>query len=172
MKVAKPLLRTSISLLVLLSMCYELALSWGHQASLEKAKGIPFYDSNAHSRGSNDGDCWLQPYVDFHADAVQSLRRAHCVPSLVYVCDKNCGGVGDRMSGIISAFYLAVALDRVEYGQTRHLSCVKHAIIEQRLLSRTRFIYTSYYSSFSEISIRLSGLSKGEHASGCGTPVD
>jgi len=56
--------------------------------------------------------------------------------------------------------------------QTRHLSCVEHAIIEQRLLSRTRFIYTSYYSSFSEISIRLSGLSKGEHASGCGTPVD
>ena len=112
MKVAKPLLRTSISLLVLLSLCYELALSRGHQVSLEKAKDIQFYDSNAHSRGSNDGDCWLQPYVDFHAAAVQSLRHAQCVPSLVYVCDKNCGGVGDRMSGIISAFYLAVALDR------------------------------------------------------------
>ena len=62
--------------------------------------------------------CWFQRYADFHADAVRRSQEGQCVPSLIYVCDKLCGGVGDRMSGIMSAFYLAVVLDRaffIEY---------------------------------------------------------
>ena len=112
MKVAKPFLRTSISFLVLVSMYYDLTLGGGRQASLENVRGTKFIDSHTHVLSKHDEECWLQPYIDFHADAVKSLRHGHCVPSLVYVCEKNCGGIGDRMSGIISAFYLAVALDR------------------------------------------------------------
>jgi len=112
MKVAKPFLRTSISFLVLVSMYYELTLGGGRQASLENVRSTKFIDSHTHVLSKYDEECWLQPYFDFHADAVQSLRRGNCVPSLVYVCEKNCGGIGDRMSGIISAFYLAIALDR------------------------------------------------------------
>jgi len=112
MKMAKPFLRTSISFLVLVSMYYELTLAGGRQASLENVRSTKFIDSHTHVLSKHDEECWLQPYIDFHADAVKSLRHGHCVPSLVYVCEKNCGGIGDRMSGIISAFYLAVALDR------------------------------------------------------------
>merc|ERR1719329_378221 len=93
-------------------MYYDLTLGGGRQASLENVRSTKFIDSHTHVLSKHDGQCWLQPYIDFHADAVKSLRNGHCVPSLVYVCEKNCGGIGDRMSGIISAFYLAVALDR------------------------------------------------------------
>ena len=54
---------------------------------------------------------------------------------------------------------------------TRHSSCIKHALSEQRLLSRTRFIYTSYWSSFSEVAVYMSGLTSSEYVSGCSALV-
>lgn len=60
---------------------------------------------------------WLSQYTDFHKDATSQLRETtHLGPKfLVYVCEDSCGGLGDRISGIVSSFYLAVSMERVFY---------------------------------------------------------
>ena len=73
--------------------------------------------------------CWFQRYADFHADAVRRSQEGQCVPSLIYVCDKLCGGVGDRMSGIMSAFYLAVVLDRAFFIEYKSPFPLTHTLV-------------------------------------------
>jgi len=45
---------------------------------------------------------------------LHSLVRSgmHAERSLVYLCTRSCGGTGDRVRGIVSAFYLAMATER------------------------------------------------------------
>lgn len=57
--------------------------------------------------------CWLDNYISLHNKAIGALPNIHSNSFLIYVCDEQCGGVGDRLSGLLSLFYLAVALERV-----------------------------------------------------------
>ena len=56
---------------------------------------------------------WLTSYQVKHAAGLKRLRRGEYTKVLVYSCHDGCGGVGDRLSGILSAFYVAVATGRV-----------------------------------------------------------
>lgn len=58
-------------------------------------------------------DCWVTQYEMFHKNSVEKLSRGESVQALVYSCESNCGGLGDRISGIISSFYAAVVMRRV-----------------------------------------------------------
>ena len=58
-------------------------------------------------------DCWLLDYVDYHNRERKRLEQREEVKALVYICHYNCGGLGDRVSGIVSAFYAAVAMRRL-----------------------------------------------------------
>ena len=58
-------------------------------------------------------DCWVTQYEMFHKSSVEKLSRGESVQALVYSCESNCGGLGDRISGIISSFYAAVVMKRV-----------------------------------------------------------
>ena len=58
--------------------------------------------------------CWLSEYIDRHEQVIQALpKQASSERFLIFVCDGGCGGIGDRLSGLISSFYLAVATDRI-----------------------------------------------------------
>jgi len=59
------------------------------------------------------GDCWVKQYEMFHKNSVEKLSRGESVQALVYSCESNCGGLGDRISGIIGSFYAAVVMKRV-----------------------------------------------------------
>jgi len=66
----------------------------------------------ARGRQSSSGfPAWFEKYANFHAVSLRENRNSQ--KFLVYACSKTCGGVGDRISGMISAFYVAVALNRV-----------------------------------------------------------
>jgi len=69
------------------------------------------------SKGKGLGGCeaWLDDYADWHARELQLLRTGKRVKTLVYTCatDEPCGGIGDRISGMLSAFYVAVASKRL-----------------------------------------------------------
>lgn len=56
---------------------------------------------------------WLRNYKEYHAD--QLRNHLDTARFLVYSCSEgdSCGGIGDRLRGIITCFYLAVATDRV-----------------------------------------------------------
>ena len=58
--------------------------------------------------------CWLAEYIGRHNQVIQTLpKQASSDRFLIFVCDGGCGGIGDRLSGLISSFYLAVATDRI-----------------------------------------------------------
>ena len=60
-----------------------------------------------------NSNCWLGDYEEFQRVQIQKLRKKAPVHVLVYECHVHCGGLGDRISGILSAFYAAVATDRM-----------------------------------------------------------
>jgi len=81
---------------------------------------IVLHDALSLSRTGNDSPGpptpalpgWLLAYAEYHSDQLQNHR--HTTRFLVYVCTGGlCGGIGDRVTGIVTAFYLAVATNRV-----------------------------------------------------------
>ncbi len=60
------------------------------------------------------GCSWYQDYVRAHQETLAKLRRQDWdVRLLVYDCrDGYCGGLGDRLGGIASLFYVSVLLER------------------------------------------------------------
>jgi len=52
---------------------------------------------------------WLLDYVDFHRRSVSNERA----PKLIYHCEVLCGGLSDRLKGVILAFYAAIVTQRV-----------------------------------------------------------
>ena len=54
---------------------------------------------------------WYTEYRKFHSSSL--AIRSEDVKYLVYVCSGTCGGIGDRLSGMISTFYVAVTLRRI-----------------------------------------------------------
>ena len=56
---------------------------------------------------------WLFKYEAKHAFDLKRLRKGESVKVLVYTCHGGCGGLGDRLSGMLSAFYVAVATERL-----------------------------------------------------------
>ncbi len=68
-------------------------------------------DMEGNSRVSTFSN--LEDYASFHRSAIRSLPDTGRNRFLIYVCDGECGGVGDRLSGLMSIFYLAIALRRV-----------------------------------------------------------
>ncbi len=60
-------------------------------------------------------EAWLDEYADWHARELQLLRAGKPVKTLIYTCANHepCGGIGDRISGMLSAFYIAVASRRL-----------------------------------------------------------
>jgi len=69
---------------------------------------------------SIDEECWVTQYKTFHNNSVEKLSRGESVQALVYSCESNCGGLGDRISGIISSFYAAVVMKRVFVIDSKH----------------------------------------------------
>ena len=49
----------------------------------------------------------------FSGSKFRNCAKKAPVHVLVYECHVHCGGLGDRISGILSAFYAAVATDRM-----------------------------------------------------------
>jgi len=65
--------------------------------------------SNIHSPG-----CWDSQYVEFHHQTTSKLAEDKTDAGfLIFVCDGGCGGIGDRISGCLSSFFLAVFWHRV-----------------------------------------------------------
>lgn len=70
-------------------------------------------------RGSSDkqhevsGGWWLAEYSRDHKIGLRHLAGGREEKMLIYSCQRSCGGLGDRLSGIISAFYMAVAAKRI-----------------------------------------------------------
>ena len=60
-------------------------------------------------------ETWLSEYITWHAQELQRLKAGEHVEILVYTCgpDEFCGGIGDRISGILSTFYVAVVTKRL-----------------------------------------------------------
>jgi len=57
---------------------------------------------------------WLRAYVDFHRDSIHKADHDDDVAYLRWVClPKGCGGTGDRLSGIVQAFYMAMCTSRI-----------------------------------------------------------
>ena len=56
---------------------------------------------------------WLSAYKALHRRGAKKLKAGKDVQVLVYTCHSGCGGVGDRITGMLSAFYVAVATGRV-----------------------------------------------------------
>ncbi len=57
---------------------------------------------------------WLENYITMHNAATSRLPAVDAGSKfIVYVCEAGCGGIGDRLSGLMSVFYLAVAMKRV-----------------------------------------------------------
>jgi len=56
---------------------------------------------------------WMETYASMHNNAIRSLPDTGRNRFLIYVCDGECGGLGDRLSGLMSVFYLAIALQRI-----------------------------------------------------------
>ena len=56
---------------------------------------------------------WMETYASMHTNAIRSLPDTGRNRFLIYVCDGECGGLGDRLSGLVSIFYLAIALQRI-----------------------------------------------------------
>ena len=61
----------------------------------------------------DDCEGWLLEYASWHAEQLNLLRSGYDIPLLVYTCTGGCGGVGDRLSGMLSVFYAAVATKRL-----------------------------------------------------------
>lgn len=68
-------------------------------------------ENGSHLRVRNPN--WLIDYQTKHASGLKRLRRGEHVNALVYTCHGGCGGLGDRLSGMLSAFYVAVATERI-----------------------------------------------------------
>eukprot|EP00588_Corethron_pennatum_P000014 CAMPEP_0194294464 /NCGR_PEP_ID=MMETSP0169-20130528/50717_1 /TAXON_ID=218684 /ORGANISM="Corethron pennatum, Strain L29A3" /LENGTH=446 /DNA_ID=CAMNT_0039043321 /DNA_START=287 /DNA_END=1627 /DNA_ORIENTATION=- len=60
-------------------------------------------------------DLWVKDYIDFHNSAIEDGKLKDGFPYVIYVCSKNerCGGVGDRVLGMVKAFYFAMMEGRV-----------------------------------------------------------
>ena len=56
---------------------------------------------------------WLTDYTKMHSLAAKKLKAGKPVQLLVYSCQSGCGGLGDRLSGMLSAFFVAVSTQRV-----------------------------------------------------------
>ena len=76
-------------------------------------------------------DSLLKKYQGWHQRQLLRLSEGCSeieeVKFIVYTCHRGqlCGGLGDRLSGIISTFFLAIALDRlllIDYSEPRSLS--------------------------------------------------
>jgi len=100
--------RATISFMVLAVFLTFFGLNWkiAHDAGTSgvaqiSAKSLP------------ERPCWLEQYGIFHRDGVSRIQRGERVKTLTYVCTMDCGGMGDRITGIVSAFYAAIVLERV-----------------------------------------------------------
>jgi hypothetical protein len=62
---------------------------------------------------------WIESYIEFHNDRVvvengtNSARLKPGTKYLLYSCDAWCGGIGDRINGILTLFYVAMTTNRV-----------------------------------------------------------
>ena len=56
----------------------------------------------------------VEAYSTFHERGLEILKSGGDVKFLVYDChNSNCGGLGNRIAGMINAFFVAVATDRI-----------------------------------------------------------
>ena len=102
-----------------LALCFQ-SNRFTHIHQLESTSTPRAGNSSSRSLMSdayfNDTEsCWFCEYATFHNEVTTAPLSLHTdAKFLVYTCeDAGCGGLGDRISGLLSAFYLAVALQRV-----------------------------------------------------------
>ena len=81
----------------------------------ELETSLPDYCNGFPGPNGTPEACWFCEYATLHHEVTHAFPLVHSrVKFLVYTCkDSGCGGLGDRISGIISAFFLSVALNRV-----------------------------------------------------------
>ena len=81
----------------------------------ELQTSLPDYCHSVPNWNGTPEACWFCEYATFHHEVTRPFPKLHAkVKFLVYSCeDSGCGGLGDRISGIVSAFFLSVALNRV-----------------------------------------------------------
>jgi len=97
---------TSLVCLLVLILCF------GHTPLFEPKQGGT---STKARENTYSPVCWDSQYVEFHHEVTSKLAvaKADDVGFLIFVCDGGCGGIGDRISGMLSSFFLAVFWHRV-----------------------------------------------------------
>mmetsp|Transcript_15754 Transcript_15754/g.35453 ORF Transcript_15754/g.35453 Transcript_15754/m.35453 type:complete len:752 (-) Transcript_15754:371-2626(-) len=58
---------------------------------------------------------WLSKYIQFHRSSIEEGRIKEGIRYVVYECtgEELCGGIGDRVIGMVKALYFAMCTDRV-----------------------------------------------------------
>lgn len=74
--------------------------------------------------------CFIDDYRALHARGVAALKARKSVRVLIYECHGHCGGLGDRVRGIVSAFYLAVDSGRVFFIDQSHPLPLNETLVE------------------------------------------
>jgi len=102
--------------------CFGLLLLTTHLGYFDQGKGTKSnffdeeFDTSHTPRGRIAGCSWYEQYLRLHNDNIEKLRRGDSdVKLLVYECHPStvaCGGLGDRLSGMASLFYVSVVLGR------------------------------------------------------------
>jgi len=90
----------------------------------------------------------LEAYSNYHARGLEFMRSGGEVKLLVYDChDSNCGGAGNRLAGMISAFYVAVATNRIFLVNHTSPFPLEDTLVPQTIQwNSTRFVPQNYRS--------------------------
>lgn len=87
-----------------------LCICFGHTLLSDSQR--PGIFSNTSREHIHSLGCWDSKYVEFHHQTISKLAKTDA-GFLIFVCDGGCGGIGDRISGMLSSFFLAVFWHRV-----------------------------------------------------------
>uniref|UniRef100_A0A7S0ZL36 GDP-fucose protein O-fucosyltransferase 1 n=1 Tax=Timspurckia oligopyrenoides TaxID=708627 RepID=A0A7S0ZL36_9RHOD len=94
---------------------------------------------NLHDLRPFQGDIpspkWLNAYVEFHRNAqrLNSEGKDVEVKYLLWFCYDICGGLGDRMRGVVTMLYLAIATDRVLLLQQKNPVALNVSLIPAKI---------------------------------------
>ena len=58
------------------------------------------------------GSAWQKTYCNFHKSALKSPKTSNFLSYFCYGAGRGCGGLGNRIQGLVSLFYLAMLTNR------------------------------------------------------------
>lgn len=82
---------------------------------------------------------WIESYIEFHNEHVMidnRTKEARLKPGtkfLLYRCDNLCGGIGDRINGMVTLFYVAMTTNRVLLIDHERPSALTDVLVPNRI---------------------------------------